>query len=99
MGFSIWPPPTALTFSIEKQNVYLWRIHFDIWQNQYNIVKLKSKMKLKKINKCRKKKKKNEMVIPVVDLVPSCYDHLIIDPLPLPFQHLLGLASAWTQHS
>ena len=20
--------------------VYLWRIHFDIWQNQYNIVKL-----------------------------------------------------------
>ena len=56
MGFSIWPPPTALTFSIEKQNVYLWRIHFDIWQNQYNIVKLKSKMKFKKINKCRKKK-------------------------------------------
>ena len=21
-------------------HVYLWRIHFDIWQNQYNIVKL-----------------------------------------------------------
>ena len=21
--------------------VYLWQIHFDIWQNQYNIVKLK----------------------------------------------------------
>ena len=21
--------------------VYLWRIHVDIWQNQYNIVKLK----------------------------------------------------------
>ena len=20
--------------------VYLWQIHFDIWQNQYNIVKL-----------------------------------------------------------
>jgi len=31
-------------------HVYLWRIHFDIWQNQYNIVKLK--------NKKRKKKKK-----------------------------------------
>ena len=28
--------------------VYLWRIHFDIWQNQYNIVKLKNKIKLKK---------------------------------------------------
>ena len=28
--------------------VYLWRIHVDIWQNQYNIVKLKNKTKLKK---------------------------------------------------
>ena len=25
--------------------VYLWQIHFDIWQNQYNIVKLKNKIK------------------------------------------------------
>ena len=25
--------------------VYLWRIHVDIWQNQYNIVKLKNKIK------------------------------------------------------
>ena len=24
-------------------HVYLWQIHFDIWQNQYNIVKLKKK--------------------------------------------------------
>ena len=24
-------------------HVYPWRIHFDIWQNQYNIVKLKKK--------------------------------------------------------
>ena len=28
--------------------VYLWQIHFDIWQNQYNTVKLKNKIKLKK---------------------------------------------------
>ena len=28
--------------------VYLWRIHVDIWQNQYNIVKLKNKIKLNK---------------------------------------------------
>ena len=28
--------------------VYLWRIHVDIWQNQYNIVKFKNKIKLKK---------------------------------------------------
>ena len=30
-------------------HVYLWRIHFDVWQNQYNIVKFKNKIKLKKI--------------------------------------------------
>ena len=29
-------------------HVYLWRIHVDIWQNQYNIVKLKNKRKKKK---------------------------------------------------
>ena len=26
--------------------VYLWRIHVDIWQNQYNIIKLKKKKHL-----------------------------------------------------
>ena len=31
-----------------ETHVYLWRIHFDIWQNQYNIVKFKNKIKLKK---------------------------------------------------
>jgi len=30
-------------------NVYLWRIHFYIWQNLYNIVNLKNKIKFKKI--------------------------------------------------
>ena len=29
-------------------HAYLWRIHVDIWQNQYNIVKFKNKIKLKK---------------------------------------------------
>ena len=33
-------------------HVCLWRIHFDIWQNQYNIVKFKNKIKLKKIYFC-----------------------------------------------
>ena len=28
--------------------VYLWWIHVDIWQNQYNILKLKNKIKKKK---------------------------------------------------
>ena len=30
------------------QDVYLWWIHVDIWQNQYNIVKLKKKKKTEK---------------------------------------------------
>ena len=30
-------------------HVYLWWIHFDIWQNQYNILKFKNKIKFKKI--------------------------------------------------
>ena len=49
-------------------HVYLWRIHFDIWQNQYNIVKFKNKIKLKKIIKCTlfrfMVKKKRPCVIP-----------------------------------
>ena len=40
-------------------HVYLWRIHVDIWQNQYNIVKLKNKIKFKN-NKKKKKKKAEE---------------------------------------
>ena len=28
--------------------VYLWQIHVDIWQNQYNIVKIKNKIKKKR---------------------------------------------------
>ena len=39
--------------------VYLWRIHVDIWQNQYKIVKLKNKIKLKK----KKKKSYPEKVM------------------------------------
>ena len=30
-------------------HVYLWRIHFDIWQNKYNTVKFKNKIKKKRI--------------------------------------------------
>jgi len=29
-------------------HVYLWRLHVDIWQNPYNIIKLKNKIKKKK---------------------------------------------------
>ena len=38
-------------------HVYLWRIPFDVWQNQYNIVKFKNKIKF------LKKKKKKEIII------------------------------------
>ena len=43
-------------------HVYLWQIHFDIWQNQYNTVKLKNKIKLKKKKTAKKKKKKKRTV-------------------------------------
>ena len=45
--------------------VCLWRIHFNIWQNQYNIVKFKNKIKLKKKRKEKRltqRKKKRETV-------------------------------------
>ena len=35
----------------EHEYVYLWWIHVDIWQNQYNIVKLKNKIKKKRKEK------------------------------------------------
>ena len=34
-----------------RTHVYLWRIHLDIWQNQYNSVKFKNKIKFKKKGK------------------------------------------------
>ena len=45
-------------------HVCLWRIHFDIWQNQYNIVKLKNKIKKKKKYFFKKKKEKNGPFLP-----------------------------------
>ena len=37
--------------------VCLWWIHLDIWQNQYNIVKFKNKIKLKKKHKRQEENK------------------------------------------
>ena len=42
----------------EHMYTYLWRIHFDIWQNQYNIVKFKNKIK----NEENKQTNKNEVM-------------------------------------
>ena len=52
--------------------VYLWWIHVDIWQNQYNIVKLKNKIKRKKITELLKKKK------------PSCNQLKVMEIQELP---------------
>ena len=41
--------------------VCLWQIHFDIQQNQYNIVKFKNKIKLKK----KVSKKKRGFLVPL----------------------------------
>ena len=52
-------------------HVYLWQIHFDIWQNQYNFVKL-NKIKFKKIFK--KKKIKSSRVQPGTEkLLNKCH--------------------------
>ena len=44
-------------------HVYLRWIHFDIWKNQYNIVKLKNKIKLKKLKRKKKKKRVRENLL------------------------------------
>ena len=44
-----------------ETHVYLWRIHFDILQNQNNIVKFKNKIK----------KKKEMNVKPILKIGPS----------------------------
>ena len=51
-------------------HVYLWRIHVDIWQNQYNTVKLKNKIKFKK--KKKKKKLKNNKIKNVPHSLIDC---------------------------
>ena len=53
-------------------HVYLWRIHFDIWQKQYNIVKFKNKIKLKK-----KRKEKEPHTVDFVECVSNTYIYQI----------------------
>ena len=42
LGLVHWDDPEGW-----RTRVYLWRIHVGIWQNQYNIIKLKNKKKNK----------------------------------------------------
>ena len=53
--------------------VYLWWIHVDIWQNQYNIVKLKNKIKINKLCTKKKKKEYNQSDFGIDHLVMSMY--------------------------
>ena len=55
-------------------HVYLWRIHFDVRQNQYNVVKLKNKIKFKKE---RKKKSINPLALSFLysPTLTSIHDH------------------------
>ena len=53
LGLVHWDDPRGMVWGGRCEegsgwgtHVYLWRIHFNIWQNQYNIVKLKNKIKL-----------------------------------------------------
>ena len=52
-----------------RTRVYLWQIHVDIWQNQYNIVKLKNKIKL------NLKKKKFCYLIVLLDFFKFLIQH------------------------
>ena len=54
LGAGALGPPRGMVWGGRREegswwgtHVYLWQIHFDIWQNQYNIVKL-NKIKFKK---------------------------------------------------
>ena len=52
-------------------HVYLWQIHFDKWQNQYNIVKL-SKIKLREKKKTSMYKIGKEKSAPNYIYINTC---------------------------
>ena len=60
LGLVHWDDPEGMVRGGRKEEgsgwgtrVYLWQIHVDIWQKQYNIVKLKNKI-IKQISKQKK---------------------------------------------
>ena len=52
-------------------HVYLWQIHFDIWQNEYNYVKFKNKIKLEEKKIKNKKSIITKRTLGSVCLSPS----------------------------
>jgi len=64
--------------------VYLWQIHVDIWQNQYNIVKLKNKIKTeknKRKNSFKIKKKEEKKKKCILKEIWGCFYSLAPPPL------------------
>ena len=51
--------------------VYLWQIHVDIWQNQYNIIKLKN------FKKMQVKTGRNQIIIYLIVLF-QLFDNVVI---------------------
>ena len=71
LGASALGRPRGMVWGVRREegsgwgtHVCLWWIHFDIWQNQHNIVKFKNKTKFKKkINTIKKIKIKLQIYI------------------------------------
>ena len=70
LGAGALGPPRGMVWGGRREegsgwgtHVNLWWIHFDIWQNQYNIVKFKNKIKKKSIFDQKKKKPKSRVAI------------------------------------
>ena len=60
LGLVHWDDPGEMVWGGRREegsrlgtHVYLWRVHFDVWQNQYNIVNLKKKRKIKNKKKLK----------------------------------------------
>ena len=77
-------------------HVYLWRIHVDIWQNQYNIVKLKNKINLKKIKKKKFQRIFKTIISPTLSLALQLGVALL--PVLWPLLSFPNLLVYWVQH-
>ena len=56
-----------------RTRIYLWRIHVDIWQNQYNIVNLKNKLKKKNRRNRKKENVYYSYLVSLGDETPLLY--------------------------
>ena len=72
--------------------VYLWRIHVDIWQNQYNIVKLKNKIKIKK--------KSSAGILGTNTILSDCYSFILqLEIMKCDFFSFIVLSQYWFAYS